>query len=81
MITSLIYTCTYANVNPATYLTALQKNEQAVTKNPEYWLPCNFEEPLKKLTPHSPVHAMAPATGPPLVNPVGEQSAIVQRIN
>ena len=38
-ITSLIYTCTYANVNPATYLTALQKNAEAVTKNPEHWLP------------------------------------------
>jgi len=79
MLISLIYTCTYAHVNPATYLTALQKNEEAVTKNPEHWLPWNFEKQIKKLTPHSPIHATAQATGPPRVNPVVTQSAIRQR--
>jgi len=76
MLISLIYTCTYSNVNPATYLTALQKNAEAVTKNPERWMPWNFDEQLKKVTPHSPAHATAAATGPPLVNPAGEQSVI-----
>ena len=80
-ITSLIYTCTYANVNPATYLTALQKNAEAVTRNAEHWLPWNFEEHFKKLTPHSPVHAKAEATVPPLVNLVGAQSVIERRIS
>jgi transposase len=79
MLISLIYTCTYAHVNPATYLTALQKNEKAVTKNPEHWLPWNFEKQLEKLTPHSPIRATALATGPPRVNPVVAQSAIRQR--
>lgn len=70
---------TLAANTPATYLTAVQKNEEAVTKNPEYWLPWNFEAQIKELTPHSPIHATALATGPPLVNPVVAQSAIRQR--
>ena len=80
MLISLIYTCTYSDVNPAIYLTALQKNAEAVTKNPELWMPWNFDEQLKKVTPHSPVHATAAATGPPLVNLAEEQSVIAPPI-
>lgn len=81
MLISLIYTCTYSNVNPAIYLTALQKNAEAVTKNPQLWMPWNFDEQLKKITPHSPAHATAVATGPPWVNPAEEQSVIAPPIS
>lgn len=81
MLISLIYTCTYSDVNPAIYLTALQKNAEAVTKNPELWMPWNFDEQLIKVTPHSPVHATAVATGPPRVNLAGEQSVIAPPIS
>ena len=81
MLISLIYTCTYSNINPATYLTALQKNVEAVTKNPERWMPWNFDEQLKNVTPHSPVHATAGATEPPRGSPAGVQSVIVLPID
>ena len=80
MLISLIYTCIYSDVNPAIYLTALQKNAEAVTKNPELWMPWNFDEQLINVTPHSPAHATAAATGPPRVNPAGEQSVIAPLI-
>ena len=76
MLTSLIYTCTYINVNPVIYLTALQKNGDAVQKNPHQWLPWNFDEQLEATNPAVPIHATAEATVPPLANPAATQSAI-----
>lgn len=75
-LTSLIYTCTYANVNPVTYLTALQENSEAVTKQPECWLPWNFEAQLNSLTEKASHRATEPVNLPPQANPVATQSAV-----
>jgi transposase len=40
---SLIHTCRLSKVNPLTYLVALQKHPHEVFKNPEAWLPWNYE--------------------------------------
>jgi len=76
MLTSLIYTCTYSNVNPVTYLTALQNNTDTVQKNPHQWLPWNFHEQLAIINPAAPIHTTAEAIVPPLANPAAIQSAI-----
>lgn len=66
MLTSLIYTCTYANVNPVDYLTALQVHQRSVLTHPEKWLPWNFHDEMKKVTLHVSTHATAQVVGPPL---------------
>jgi hypothetical protein len=43
ILTSLIYTCYLAKKNPVDYLTALQDYKSCVFKNPENWLPWNYE--------------------------------------
>jgi transposase len=48
---SLIHTCRLAKVNPLHYLVALQKYSQAVFKNPQEWLPWNYETAVARL-PH-----------------------------
>lgn len=46
VLTSVIYTCALAGVNPLTYLTALQENKDQVVKEPERWLPWNYQDNL-----------------------------------
>jgi transposase len=43
---SLIQTCVSAGKNPFEYLTAIGKNSSEVFKNPQVWLPWNFEKNL-----------------------------------
>jgi len=42
VITSIIATCARAQVNPFDYLTAIQRNQDAVKSNPQAWLPWNY---------------------------------------
>ena len=44
---SLIYTCHLCDADPFGYLTALQRNEAAVSSNPQAWLPWNYQEQLE----------------------------------
>lgn len=46
VLTSVIYTCALAGVNPLTYLTALQENKNQIVKEPEHWLPWNYQDNL-----------------------------------
>jgi hypothetical protein len=43
ILTSVIYTCAMAGVNPLTYLTILQEQKNQVVKEPELWLPWNYQ--------------------------------------
>jgi transposase len=43
---SLIHTCNLAKINPLDYLTELRKNSSAVFKNPQQWLPWNYQANL-----------------------------------
>jgi len=43
MLMSIIATCLAAGVNAIKYLTELQKNREKVLKNPEAWMPWNFD--------------------------------------
>jgi len=43
---SLIHTCNLSKINPLDYLTELQKNSSAVFKNPQQWLPWNYQANL-----------------------------------
>jgi transposase len=47
ILMSLIQTATQAGINPFQYLTAVQKNQAVVAKDPERWFPWNYEETLK----------------------------------
>jgi len=49
MITSLIYTCVLAGVDPFDYLTLLQRHQAHVNKAPSQWLPWNYKETLQSL--------------------------------
>ncbi len=49
ILTSVIYTCAMAGVNPLTYLTILQEYKNQVVKEPEHWLPWNYQD---NLSPH-----------------------------
>lgn len=44
VLTSVIYTCELAGVNPLTYLTVLQENKNQIVKEPERWLPWNYQD-------------------------------------
>ena len=46
VLTSVIYTCALAGINPLTYLTTLQENKNQVVKEPERWLPWNYQDNL-----------------------------------
>jgi transposase len=46
---SLIHTCRLSKVNPLNYLVALQRHSREVFKNPEEWLPWNYEAALAAL--------------------------------
>ena len=43
MLTSIIATCLAAGVNAIKYLTELQKNRKKVLKDPEAWMPWNYD--------------------------------------
>ena len=44
---SLIHTCSLCKANPFNYLKTLQQYSSSVTKNPEKWMPWNYEEMLR----------------------------------
>lgn len=44
---SLIHTCELCRANPFKYLTALQKNALEVAREPEKWMPWNYQEVLR----------------------------------
>jgi hypothetical protein len=48
---SLIQTCMANNENPVDYLIALQKNARHAAKNPHLWLPWNFRNTLRSVSP------------------------------
>lgn len=49
VLTSVIYTCELAGVNPLRYLTALQEYKNQVVKEPKSWLPWSYEDNLRSL--------------------------------
>ena len=51
MFMSLIHTCELNSTNPFDYLTALQKQADAVSLDPDAWLPWNYQESLSHLQP------------------------------
>lgn len=55
VLMSVIQTAIQAGVDPFLYLTALQKHESLVAKNPQQWLPWNYEETLKSLEKNEPL--------------------------
>ena len=44
---SLIHICNLCNANPFKYLKTLQQHSSSVIKNPEKWMPWNYEEMLR----------------------------------
>ena len=44
ILMSVIETCVYNSVNPYKYLIAIQQDSNRVLKNPEKWLPWNYEK-------------------------------------
>lgn len=49
VITSVIYTCALARINPLAYLTALLEYKTHVVKEPKRWLPWNYQDKLASL--------------------------------
>lgn len=41
---SLIHTCNLCKANPFEYLKTLQQYSPLIAKNPEKWMPWNFQE-------------------------------------
>ena len=48
---SLIQTCRMSKVNPFDYLVALQRHSHEVFRNPQNWLPWNYETTIAALPP------------------------------
>jgi hypothetical protein len=48
MITSIIYTCHLAGKNPHHYLVALMTHHAKVLRDPEQWMPWNYQATLAK---------------------------------
>jgi len=48
MFMSLIHTCELNTINPFDYLTALQKYADAVSLDPDAWLPWNYQKSLSQ---------------------------------
>ena len=46
VLTSVIHTCALAGENPVDYLTALQTHKDQVVKEPNHWLPWNYQQQL-----------------------------------
>ena len=51
---SLIHSCDLHGVNSFDYLTELERHSDAAQKNPEQWLPWNYERTLARLVRKSP---------------------------
>jgi transposase len=49
VLTSVIYTCALAGINPLNYLIALQEHKSQIVKEPERWLPWCYEDTLASL--------------------------------
>lgn len=49
VLTSIIYTCALSGINPLHYLIALQENKNQIVKEPEKWMPWNYQETLAML--------------------------------
>ncbi|CDZ76786.1 hypothetical protein BN59_01062 [Legionella massiliensis] len=45
ILTSIIYTCEFAGINPFEYLIALQVHKDHIIKKPKAWLPWCYETP------------------------------------
>ena len=56
MLVSIIQTCQANKVNPVDYLTALQVNKSQIFKEPQNWLPWNYEN---QRTSHTTAEATA----------------------
>jgi hypothetical protein len=50
VLTSIIYTCVLSGANPLNYLIALQEHKNQIVKEPERWLPWNYQEALTTLS-------------------------------
>ena len=50
VLTSIIYTCILSDINPLEYLIAMQKNKDQIVKEPDAWLPWNYQAQLKTET-------------------------------
>lgn len=49
VLTSVIYTCALAGINPLNYLIALQEHKSQIVKEPERWLPWCYQDTLASL--------------------------------
>jgi len=49
VLTSVIYTCALSGVNPLNHLIALQKHKSQIVKEPERWLPWNYQDAMATL--------------------------------
>jgi len=43
---SLIHTCNLGGIDPFGYMVALQRNYHDVFKNPQNWMPWNYQDAL-----------------------------------
>jgi len=50
VLTSIIYTCVLSGINPLNYLIALQEHKNQIVKEPECWLPWNYQDALATLS-------------------------------
>lgn len=50
VLTSIIYTCVLSGVNPLNYQIALQEHKNQIVKEPECWLPWNYQDTLTTLS-------------------------------
>jgi hypothetical protein len=50
VLTSIIYTCVLSDINPLHYLIALQENKNQIVKEPESWLPWNYQDAQARLS-------------------------------
>jgi transposase len=50
VLTSIIYTCVLSGINPLNYLIALQEHKNQIVKEPERWLPWNYQDALAALS-------------------------------
>lgn len=46
VLTSVIYTCALSGINPLNYLIALQEYKNQIVKEPDKWLPWNYQDTL-----------------------------------
>ena len=49
VLTSIIYTCELSGINPFDYLVVLQEHKDQIIKEPNAWLPWNYQATLSQL--------------------------------